>query len=167
MLDIEKDMHKLKTVRKLDLSFNELTELPRDPKFFSNMEDLEFLALGGNQIPTIDKLRGLKGAKKLRYLDLVDNPIQIKLRSYRYDMAQMLPWLYGLDQNTISYDEKEHLLDNKSVRYCSMNTFSQLNSQAVMTFVPDFSAAKHLKLLDEQIALIKKTNEKNDPVKAI
>ena len=48
MLDIEKHMHKLKTVRKLDLSFNELTELPSDPRSFSHMECLEFFALGGN-----------------------------------------------------------------------------------------------------------------------
>ena len=79
----------------------------------------------------------------------------------------MLPFLHGLDQNIVAFDEKMHLLDNKSVRYCSMNTFSQLNPQAEMSFVPDFSAPKHLKLLDEQMALIKKTCDKNDPVRAI
>ena len=117
---------------------------------------------------SVDKLSGLRGAPNLRYLNLDENPIKQKLKlAYRYDMARILPDLYVLDQNVLTYDEKNKLLENRSVRYCSMNTFTEVNPQATMSFVQDFSAAKHLKLLDEQMALLKQTNEKNDPIKAI
>ena len=82
-------------------------------------------------------------------------------------MAKLVPFLYVLDQNIVTYDERISHLDNLSVRYCSMNTFSRVNPQATMSFVADFSAAKHIKLLDEQIALMKNVSEKNDPVQVI
>lgn len=43
--DINKHMYKLKNVRKLDLSTNSLTDLPREKAFFAKMINLEFLAL--------------------------------------------------------------------------------------------------------------------------
>lgn len=165
MLDIEKHMKKLHSVRKLDLSRNELSELPREPNYFRQMQSLEFLVLESNQFLKIDVLRGLKGAKNLKYLNLDNNPLKPKLKTaYRYEVAAILPQLYVLDQNTLTYDEKEKLLDNKSVRYCSMNTFTRVDPQATVSFVQDFSAAKHIKFLNEQLALMKNLNEKNDPV---
>ena len=72
-----------------------------------------------------------------------------------------------LDQNILTYDETVKLLDNRSVRYCSMNTFSRVDPQVTTSFIDNFTAAKHLKLLDEQMEMMKKVNEKNDPIKAI
>ena len=72
-------MHKLKTLRKLDLSYNELHDLPSEPAFFGQMKALEFLALDGNAIQAPHAITGLRHAKQLKYLSLQDNPIQMTL----------------------------------------------------------------------------------------
>ena len=68
-------MYKLKTVCKLDLSMNDISDLPRSPAFFAKMTALEFLALDNNNLATLDNIKGLGGAAKLSYLSLDDNPI--------------------------------------------------------------------------------------------
>ena len=78
-LDLERNMKKLQSVRKLDLSQNNLSELPQDPNYFKRMQGLEFLALESNKFLQIDKLRGLRGASNLKYLTLEHNPIKAKL----------------------------------------------------------------------------------------
>ena len=89
-------MHKLKTVRKLDLSYNELDRMPRDQDYFAKMESLEFLVLSQNNIATVEAISSLKSAPNLKYLALEDNPIS-EINMYRYDMASLLPKLLGLD----------------------------------------------------------------------
>ena len=131
------------------------------------MSSLQFLSLEKNNFDSIDKVRCLSEAEKLRYLSLQDNPIQEILKTYRYDLVQILPNLYALDNNTIMFDEIHRLFDNRSVRYCSMNYFSRCLPQATVAFIPNLVANQHLSLLNEQIAQLKKSSDLNNPVIAI
>ena len=145
-VDIKKHMCKLKSVRKLDLSLNNLVDLPHEPSYFEKMESLEFLVLNDNNISSAENLVGLRGAPNLHYLSLTDNPIQENYLSCRYEIAGLLPGLLALDQNVVTYDEKIKHLYNRSIRYCSLSTFSKLDEATTRSFVADFPASKHLQL---------------------
>ena len=73
--DIRSDMFKLSKVRKLELSYNNVHDLPVEQTFFGNMKALEFLTLEGNSIQSMNAIVGLKHAQKLSYLSLEDNPV--------------------------------------------------------------------------------------------
>ena len=73
--DIRSHMYKLKTLKKLDLSHNEVHDFPSEPAFFGQMKALEFLALDGNAVQVPNAIIGLRHAKQLKYLSLQDNPI--------------------------------------------------------------------------------------------
>lgn len=97
-------------------------------------------------------LKGLRTAPSLKYLSLQDNPIQISLQqTYRFEIATLLPDLHGLDRNAVTFDERSYRLNNRSVRFCSMNSFSRLSPQMTLVFLPELSAAEHLALLEDQL----------------
>lgn len=64
-------------------------------------------------------------------------------------MAQLLPNLYALDQNLVMFDEVHRLLENRSIRYHSMNSFSRIDPQLTQSFKNGLSANAHLSLLSE------------------
>ena len=85
-------MKNLTSVRKLDLSDNELEYLPNDLNYFSKMKALQFLTLDSNAILNLDAISGLVDAPSLVYLSLQDNPVEDMLKqAYRYEVARMLP----------------------------------------------------------------------------
>ena len=95
-------------------------------------------------------LKGLRTAPNLKYVSLQDNPIQISLQqTYRFEIASLLPDLHGLDRNAVTFDEFTYRLNNRSLRFCSMNSFSRLSSQMTLVFLPELSAAEHLALLED------------------
>lgn len=71
-------------------------------------------------------------------------------------MARILPNLQGLDKNVTTYDEKTYSLEHKSIRFCTMNSYTILEPSSTVTFVPEYGAVQHLKLLDEQVTTIRK-----------
>ena len=73
--DFTKHLHHVKSVKKLDLSANSLDSLPKEPALFAKMVSLQFLCLDKNNIASVSRIRGLKGAPNLRYLSLQGNPI--------------------------------------------------------------------------------------------
>ena len=85
-------MSKLTTLRKLDLSENNVVELPKDPDFFKRMEKLEFLVLENNLIDWPDSVKGLSGAAALKYLSLKGNPVeQAPDLMYRFEIVKKVP----------------------------------------------------------------------------
>ena len=74
-------------------------------------------------------ISGLKEAPNLKYLSLQGNPIQITLQqTYRFEVASTIPQLIGLDRNVVTFDEYTYRLANRSIRFCSMNSFSRLSA---------------------------------------
>ena len=64
-------------------------------------------------------------------------------------------------------DERCTILDHKSIRYCAMNTFSEVDPRLTTSFVAEFTAMKHIRFLDEQISILRKYQARNDPTRAI
>ena len=106
-------------------------------------------------IEYVEQVSGLSQAPNLIYLSLEGNPITDASMMYRYDIAKLFPTLLALDQNIVMHDERYTILDHKSIRYCTMNTFSEINPAVTTSFVADFSASKHIRFLEEQITHIK------------
>ena len=95
--DIERYLNRLKSLRKLDLSQNALTCLPREDGYFSRMSQLEFLVFSDNQVEYVEQIKGLSEAPALTYLSLEGNPITEASGMYRYDIANLFPSLLALD----------------------------------------------------------------------
>lgn len=70
----------------------------------------------------------------------------------------------GLDQNVVTFDELTYRMENRSIRFCSMNTFSRLSPQATAIFIPEMSALQHQIILDQQLSMIRKQRISNDPL---
>ena len=106
--------------------------MPQDVSFFAKLENLQVLILQDNLFETLDELKGIAGASKLKHLILADNPIVnvgamfSKWDSlYRFELVKMIPHLIAIDYHVCTDDEHLFWPDCRSIKYRSQTSFAR------------------------------------------
>ena len=150
-------MQRLQSIKKLDLSNNQIRTLP-GPDVFRQMGELRFLYLHGNQISKWNDIQSLITLPKIIHITLFSNPI-CTVPGYRHFLVNSISTLLALD-NYIITDEERIEDASFGYRYRALNEFMKLH-------IPDYarerSAEQHLFNLEVDIYRLRRIFERNSP----
>lgn len=147
-------------LRNLFVSSNQICKV--DPEVSKKLLALETLVLNNNKIEEFTDLDGLLECKTLKYLSLMENPIN-KKPHYRLRIIGMLPWLRALDFRKITMDEKkaaknlrlgasEDVEESETMPSKRSSTRSKMDRSAAV----EAPKSKRQKLSEQELEKIKK-----------
>lgn len=144
-------------LKKLDLSNNQLTQLP-NVHVFAGLTSLKFLYLHNNNITKWQDLQSLTGLTSIIQITLFNNPV-CQVPGYRHYIVNSIQGLKALD-NYIITDEERIEDASFGYRFRALNEFMKLH-------IPDYtnerSADQHLLNLEVDIYRLKRIFERNSP----
>ena len=144
-------------LQKLDLSDNNITELP-NKEIFKGLANLQIFFLHMNKISKWDDLESLVGMPKVMHLTLYSNPVAA-IPGYRHYLVNWVESLLALDDWVIT-DEERWEDASFGIRFRAMNKYMKIY---IPEFVQNITAEKHLFNLEVDIYRLKRIFERNSP----
>lgn len=150
------NLQKFYILKKVDLSFCKLTQLP-DKKVFESLLHLQFLFLHNNEISEWEDLESVSGCRNLLHLTMYSNPVANI--GYRHFIVNIIPSLLALDMHIITDEERS---DDVSFgdRFRALSDYMRIS-------IPDYTnesdARVHLMSLNKDAYELKRIYERNSP----
>ena len=150
-------LHTFKSLKKIDLSDNNLDGLPQ-AQVFAGLQSLQFLYLHNNNIAKWQDLQSLTALPSILQITLFNNPV-CQIPGYRHFLVNSIACLKALDNYVITDEER---IEDASFgyRFRGLNEFMKLH-------IPDYtnerSAEQHLLNLEVDVYRLKRIFERNSP----
>ncbi len=153
-------LHLCTKLRKLDLSHNNIVDIP-NKTFWRQLSQLEILLLNDNKIDSVLALQDLSVLSKLTILTLYGNVVEYH-PAYRHMLVNTCPSLLLLDFYIVSDQE---LIENAS----DWGQFSmyQPGFECTLPSYDALSEQEHLLAVDHSLRLVRRQHEKLSPVTRI
>lgn len=150
-------LHTFANLKKIDLSDNQLDELPQ-AQVFAGLQSLQFLYLHNNNISKWQDLQALTALPSIMQITLFNNPV-CQIPGYRHFLVNSISCLKALD-NYIITDEERIEDASFGYRFRGLNEFMKIH-------IPDYSsersAEQHLLNLEVDVYRLKRLFERNSP----